>query len=400
MGDRVASAGPGGTAVAALVFLRWLARGDAAARSRGRVYPPWMEAGAAFSPLDDPRAAIDDALRQLRAFGRADLAILFATSEHAEEIRALSARIRAGLGQPVLVGASTSGVISSAGEHEDQPGLGLLALRGVRASATLAFDAEALRTALAAPFALAFPDPRRIDASVVEAIETSPVPLAGGGIAGSGQSLFALAGSTSGEGGCAVATLDGCSAQVVVAHGVQTAGAFRAVTRARRNAILEIEGRPAPEALAAHIRASPGGTEQLGNLLFLALRRAGEAGHVVRPIVGVDAAAGALLLPEELPANVEVAFGMRETLGAVRALHTALEEVRARGPVDAALYFNCAGRGSRLHLEPDADLHAIRRALPDVPLLGMTSSFELARVGAFNRMLMYSGVLVALRSGG
>lgn len=359
-----------------------------------------MRAAAAWSNRELPGDACDDLIRQLRGFGNANLVFLFATSAYGEEIREIAQRLRTALGDAHVLGGSTTGVIDVHGEHEDQPGIGALALADVQCAVKLAFDAASVRDLLAQPgFALVLPDPRRLEVSVLEAIATAPADVAGGGIAGDGQALFALADSAAGEGGCAIARLGGCGIQLAVAQGAEPSTPFMKVTRARRNALLELDGRPAAEHLADHVRSSPGGTDQLANLLFVALRGPGEPSFEVRPIVGVEGPSGAVVLPDNVPEGAEVAFAMRETLGAMRALHDALAAVSQDGPARAALYFNCAGRGQRLHLEPDADLVAIRRALPGVPLLGMTSSFELARAGERNRMLMYSGVLVVFRDG-
>jgi small ligand-binding sensory domain FIST len=206
-----------------------------------------------------------------------------------------------------------------------------------------------------------------------------------------------MAGGAVGEVPCALGELSGVQAQVAVAQGAEPAGPFTPITRSRRCAVLELGGQPAALALRAHLKAHAEDSQQLANLLFVALRQPGAAGYAVRPIVGVDAQSGAVQLPDAVEPGDELAFAWRNTVAAVRDLKRVLAEVQAPGQVRAALYFNCAGRGRSLHLEPDADLHAIRAALPGVPLLGMSASFELGPVDGACRLLMYSGVLVTLR---
>ena len=359
-----------------------------------------MEAAVGHSTREDPREALDEALAQVAPalHGRAELAVLLATSDYADDAQCLAARACMALGRPALVGGSTTGVITADGEHEDQRGLALLAIRGVRARAALISScADLERFSRPATLRLALPDPRRLDPELLNAVCTQPGALAGAGLAGRSQALFALADTAAGEGPVAMAEIEGLVSQVVVAQGADPVTDFEPVTRARRNSVLEIGGRKACVGLKAHLEKNLADNSQLPNLLFVALRKPGADSHVVRPIVGVEEASGALQLPDEIEEGMELAFAWRETLGAVRDLNRALKRIEKPEQVKAALYFNCDGRGRKLHLEPDADLRAIRTALPNVPIIGMTSSFELGPAGDRSRLLMYSGVLVALR---
>lgn len=358
-----------------------------------------MHAAVGFSSEDDAGLAVDEALAAVarRLQGRADLVLLFATGDHAEQIQLVRDRVLQRLAPGALLGCSTAGVISPEGEHEDERGLGILALSGVQAETALLTTAEQLAElpTAGAALTLALPDPMGLDHDLLEGFAAIP-RLAGGAISGPRCAMFTFTGSHSGEGLTGVAVLRGLKARVGVTQGATPAGAFRRVTRSRRNAVLELDGASAGEALRAHVQAVGSQAEELlPALLYAAVRRQGEAEHVIRPIVAVDAQAGGFLLPDELEEGVELAFAFRETLAAMRDRAAMLAKVtEGMGSPAAALYFNCGGRGARLHLEPDADLQAITRALPGVPLLGMTSSFELAGP----RLLMYSGVLVLLGS--
>ena len=357
-----------------------------------------MDAAVGHSHLEDPREALDQVRAQVGAAlgGPADWGVLFATSSFAAELAPWVRR----LGCSALVGGSTTGVITCDGEHAHRHGVGLLAVRGVSARARLVSDAAGLRAALAPPAALrvVLADPRQLDPAMVEALGAAPHALVGGGVTGDAE-LFVATNQATGEGLMAACAVNGLRAQRAVAQGAEPVSAFMPVTRARGSAVLELGGVPATLALRSYVgdRALP--AAQLPNLLFAALRRPGEAGYAVRPIVGIDEAAGALRLFDGSPSpGTLLAFAWRESLSARRALEAALAELHADpSPIRAALYFNCAGRGEALHPWPDADVAQIRAALPGVPLLGMSSAFELAPVDARNRVLMYAGVLVALR---
>jgi hypothetical protein len=68
--------------------------------------------------------------------GRADLAIVFATGEHADEIPSLLASVERSAGTPYVVGCSASGVIAGGRELEDGPAIGVLSIRSDAIRAT------------------------------------------------------------------------------------------------------------------------------------------------------------------------------------------------------------------------------------------------------------------------
>jgi small ligand-binding sensory domain FIST len=360
----------------------------------------------AYSALPDTQDAVAQVLADLRGEGGCAVAIVFATPHHSEGVRALLSRLRLGLGTKVLFGGSTTSVISPAGEHEEDgaPGLGVLALWGVEARTSLATSAPEAEAffAEATPegLVLALPDPRRLDPGLLGAL-LKPRPggrLVGAGVGGSDEGFFGLCGVDAGEGLCPLLQLSGVRVSVGVTQGVQPATAFAPVTRARRQALLEIGGEKAIEVFSAFVQAQKwGGTEPLPSALFVALRgRDGEEAWT-RPIVGVDPHRGALLVQGEVLEGQQVAFALRETLGALRDRQRMLAALQAESPrPQALLYFNCVGRGQSLHLEPDADLKAIHAAFPGVPLLGMAAAFELGPREGRPWLHMYSGVLVAL----
>jgi small ligand-binding sensory domain FIST len=365
-----------------------------------------MRAALGHSSLPDTAQAVEQALDQVRSTldGRADFALLFATSEHAEGVRHLAARAALALGRPALLGGSTTGVITTESENEQRCGLGILALQGVRAQALLASDVTQLRTLLkqrsAERLLLALPDPRRLDPALLSALlEPGDGVLAGAGISGEEQALFGLAGLDAGEGQCPAAMLEGLRYHVGVAQGAEPASEFVPITRSRRNAVLELGGQPAAQCFRRFLQAQGiERHEQLPPVLFVALRDPGASEHLIRAIVGVDPDSGAVVVQAAMESGMELAFAWRETLAAMRDRDRMLKTLRAtpQTPVRAALYFNCMGRGRSLHLEDDADLRAIRSAFPGVPVIGMASSFELGPLAGKTRLLMYSGVLVLL----
>ena len=116
----------------------------------------------------------------------------------------------------------------------------------------------------------------------------------------------------------------------------------------------------------------------------------------VRPIMAVDPASGGIVLGEDLKEGTYLTFVLREKTWAHQELEANLQGIRSRlgkqGP-GFGFYFNCAGRGSHLYGEPDHDVRLIRRYLGNFPLIGMSSSFELAPQGDQLAIHGFTGVL-------
>lgn len=123
-------------------------------------------------------------------------------------------------------------------------------------------------------------------------------------------------------------------------------------------------------------------------------------GHaLVRGISGVDPARSGVHVGEEVRVGDRIAFATLDSGAARDDLEAMLRDLGRRtggGAAIAALYFNCAGRGSALYGAQNVDSRAIRDRLRDVPFAGMQSSFEIAPFDGRPRLHLYSGVLALL----
>ncbi len=169
------------------------------------------------------------------------------------------------------------------------------------------------------------------------------------------------------------------------------------VTRARGPMLHEIDGQPALERLG-HATATM--TEHPLILLAMAaganpLAPEGRS-LALRPIQGVDPSRGSLILQDEVPEGSRVAFAVRDAHSARTDLDAHLRSL-ARGCAgtepEFGIYFNCAGRASALYKSPDVDVRLIRSQFPQMPFVGMHSTFELAPLGGEVVPQIYSGVL-------
>ena len=383
--------------------------------------------GVAVNP-DGFTAAGLAAHRALVAAGPApvEIAIVFSGTRHDEdEYSGVLSAVRRTIPDAVIVGCSATGVLTGAEEVENATAVAVLALGGqplpkplfipgVRAEpriagARLGREALALLGGDATGAAVAvLVDPAELDATDFVA-----------GIADAAPDLIITgAGASGGESGCRVfwqdaAQADACVALVIprdlhpslgMTQGCQALGDPLTITAAEGNLILEIEGRPAIEALERAL-SNPRhpGLRQMAKHLLAGISELGAGGrsdYVVRPFAIAESDRPALAVAEPVRAGQTICFTMRDAIGAREDMKAMLDEqaeAREARPDSApkfGVYFNCAGRGSDLYGQPGLDPELIQRRFGPLPLAGIQSSFEIAPTCGRPRIHMLTGVLL------
>lgn len=172
---------------------------------------------------------------------------------------------------------------------------------------------------------------------------------------------------------------------------------LRKVTRSRGPILHELEGAPALERL----------TEATENLqehpLVMVAVGAGEAplsptgrSLALRAIQGIDPNRGALMMGEEIPVGSRVAFAVRDAHASRVDLEAQLMGLRthcAGSSPEFGVFISCAGRGSGLYGAENVDVRLIKKVFPNMPLVGMHSTFELAPFDGRTVSQIYTGVL-------
>lgn len=169
------------------------------------------------------------------------------------------------------------------------------------------------------------------------------------------------------------------------------------VTRSEGPTVHEIDHLSALERL----EESTVGLEA-GSLVLLAVG-AGErpldpAGRslALRPILGVDPSRGSILIDEPIPPNATVAFAVRDAHSARTDLDAHLRTLRNQNAGSAhgfGIYVSCAGRGRSLYKSPDVDTRIIAAQFPNMPFVGLQSTFEIAPLSGALTPQLYAGVL-------
>lgn len=355
----------------------------------------------------------------------ADFALVFATAEHGPGYSLLLRTVTETARAAHVVGCSAGGVLTNDGEVERAPGVAVLTVRTDAFSATRFFVpqlrgrgqevaqevADRVRPHLQRENLLViFPDTYNFNFSTVAAgfAQTLPhVPVVGGGASedGSVGETFQLCGDTvSNNALCGVLLSGNLRHTIGVTHACQPLGPVRTITKAQRNLILELDGKPAFKVFSETVR--PPLIEDLRRaaaFVFVGLpvhqeeKQSTPPEYVVRNIVGFDPHQGIVAIGEEVHAGQQMLFTLRDGSGARADLQRTLaRQVAAwegRTP-GFGLYFDCIGRGSGLYGLADIDTSYIAQALGNIPLIGFFTGCEIAPIGLQSSLHQYSGVLV------
>jgi small ligand-binding sensory domain FIST len=368
------------------------------------------------------RAAARQALERSGAV-EADWALVFITSGHRPQFAAMLGEIQKTLGTTSVAGCSASGVLTGTEEVEGRPAVAVLAVKSdsldamtllaplgendpVPAATEIAGRLKGRRDGLL----VLLPDPftARPDHLLHEIDRAAPGCEAVGG-ASSGDSgksgTFQFYGRNVASRAVAGLHLAGDLRRTIgITQGCQPLGPPALVTSGDGNVILEVNGRPALEELRARLPAPLAGElGRLGGHLFVGLPpdpRQDEilpGEYLVRSLVGVDEARGALIVAATVRAGEPLYFVLREGHSAREDLKQMLQRMGAAAPsARFGLYFNCAARGSSLYGLPGIDTAYISSVFGEVPIIGFFGNAEIAPLRGQNRLFTYTGVLALI----
>jgi small ligand-binding sensory domain FIST len=382
-------------------------------------------AAAALDP--DASAAADRLVADVSGAlpgGRADVAFLFVGRPHAGRAEDVLRRVRAALGDPVVVGCTAGGVIGGGREHEAAPALSLLAGRAPgTALHPFAFPDAALPDADAGPAAwhalvgappaanpsfvvVADPTTTRADALLRGLDFAYPGSVKVGGLASGadrpgGQALFA-GDRVERSGVVGVAFSGALGLSPAVAQGCRPIGPAGRITDCEGNLLRRIDGATAVEALRSALAGASERDRALARTsLFLGFETdpfgAQDDAWLVRNIAGADRAGG-LWVGEALRVGRRVRFQVRDRVSSSEDLERTLEHAQGEGePPEAALLFSCLGRGMPLYGTPDHDSRTFRARFGDVPIGGFFCAGEIGPVGGSTYLHGYTSSFGLLR---
>lgn len=387
-----------------------------------------LHAGVGLSThRNTERAAVEAAQTALTRSGSdtADLALVFATTEHGPNYGLLLRTIKDVAHATHVVGCSGGGVLTTDGEVERAPGVAVLTVRADTFAASRFFVpqlrgrgyetgkevAARIQPHLGADNLLVvFPDTYNFNAaSFFRGLsEAAPnLPVVGGGASEDGTlgETFQLCGDTvSNDAVCGVLLSGQFHHTIGIAQACQPISPVHTVTKSHKNLILELDGRPAFAVFAEVVRQPLlDDLRRAAAFVFVGLpvdaerQRIARGEYVVRNIVGVDPNQGIVAIADEIRQGQKMVFTLRDGDGSRDDLQVTLEAQAQAWEGQApgfGLYFDCVGRGSGLYGFPDLDTSYIKQYLGDVPVIGFFTGCEIAPIQRQPSLHQYSGVLV------
>ncbi|MCC5653097.1 FIST C-terminal domain-containing protein [Nostoc sp. XA013] len=386
-----------------------------------------MQWANALSTRHSLEAAVTDVVERAVSSltAPADLGLVFISSAFASEYSRLLPLLTEKLSVPVLIGCSGGGVIGTTVSGETQEleaepaiSLTLAHLPGVKVQ-VFHVVAEELPDLDSSPDAWvdligvpASPTPQFILLSssfasgindLLQGLDFAyPGSVIVGGQAsggGMGGRVALFCNDTEGEkcqslyreGTVGIALTGNIVLETIVAQGCRPIGKPLQVTKADRNIILELDEQ-VPLVVLRDLIASLSEQERTlaQHSLFvgvamdefkLALQ---QGDFLIRGILGVDPAAGAIAIGDRVRPGQRLQFHLRDAQASAEDLELLLQSYQTQRESEpsavAALMFACLGRGEGLYGKPNFDSELFRRYLSDIPVGGFFCGGEIGPV--------------------
>jgi small ligand-binding sensory domain FIST len=363
-------------------------------------------------------------LRQTLRAPRVSLGLLFMTPHYFADAARILEVLRVNAEIPLLIGCSSTSLISDAREIEDEQGLVVslfslpgAELRGVHFTQEQVEEANgpgywALETGLTAEQLngwLAFADPFNMDAEAWlrgwnEAY--APKPFVGGLASGDFSqrtTQLYLNGDVFEEGGVAVAVAGEVELQSVISQGCTPIGQTWTITKTEGNILKKIANRPAYEVLQETFLSLSEAEQRKarGNLFVgLVVNEYLEDFHrgdfLVRNILGGDPQSGSLSIGAMPREGQTMQFQRRDAAAATEdmtALLDRLLQTLGGRTIYGGCLCTCNGRGHRLFGRPNHDAGLTREKLGPIELAGFFCNGEIGPIGEKNFLHGYTASL-------
>lgn len=382
-----------------------------------------MKCASALSTLAETDAAVQavlDEVGQQLGDQAADLALAFATTQHAEGLGRLADEALArGLTLHVLACTGES-IVGDGREIESGPALSLWAARlpnGLNIqpirmtfdgthiegwpSSEAEFEPNDDRTLLLLADPFSFPT----DEWLHWQREHEPTLRVVGGMASGGfqpgVNRLALDSDVYREGAVGLLLEGPLAIRTVVSQGCRPIGRPWIVTRSRENLIQELGRRPALEAFREVFNELDENDQELvqqglhlGRVINEYQESFDRGDFLVRNVIGADSEGG-IGITDSVRIGQTVQFHVRDAATADEDLRALLSEVQPReGQVAGALLFTCNGRGSRLFSQPHHDALAIREQFGEIPTAGFFAMGEIGPIGGQNFLHGFTACVV------
>jgi small ligand-binding sensory domain FIST len=250
------------------------------------------------------------------------------------------------------------------------------------------------------PSFIAFADPFAFDSNSFLAglnLAYPGMPVVGGLASAAsrpGENILILDGEILREGVIGVCLTGNVRVDTVVSQGCRSTGETFIVTRAQRNIVYELAGRPFYKVLEEVLSKASEYDRQLArDAIFIGIAmneykdsfKRGD--FLIRAVMGVDPQSGAGAVGDHMRVGQTVQFHLRDVKTANEDLHELLKQYKIKKQATAAhgaLVFSCNGRGFNLFKERDHDIRTIQQYLGPLPAAGFFCAGEIGPVGGVN----------------
>jgi small ligand-binding sensory domain FIST len=383
--------------------------------------------------------------------GGVDLAMLFVSSHHIANIAVIAGAVRRELRADCLIGVSADGVVGGDRELERTAGVSLLCAR-LPGVSLVPFTGEDLSPFDESPEGLAkmgrgfgadadlratflFVDPFSVPVmGLLPAMNKARAGAAGGhgcifgglasGATSPGGNVLLLDDAVHKSGLVGVSLKGPVRVDPVVSQGCRGFGPNLVVTKARKNIILELGGRPALHVVRDVVEELPDEDKKLlekglfvGRVINEYKDRFGRDDFLIRNVVGVDENHNAVAVSDFLKVGQTVRFHLRDAKTADEDLAMLLDAQQLRDPPVGGMLITCNGRGTRLFESANHDAEAIARAFapgrggeelakggteidpegPTLPLAGFHAAGEIGPVGGDSYLHGHTACLALFR---
>jgi small ligand-binding sensory domain FIST len=380
--------------------------------------PSPLRFASALSTEPDPIAAATQVCQLVRERLQAtpDLVVMFVSSRHLAAADALAPLVCDALGTENLIGCTAEGIIGVGREVEFEPAISLWAASWPGVFATrLQLNYERTREGgtiqgwpeelagewPADAFMLLLGEPLSFhtDLLLERFNEDRPgVPILGGMASGGfnpGENRLFCGREALAEGAVGAFIHGAVKLRSVVSQGCRPIGKPFVVTKAERNVIHELGGRPALIQLKELFDTLPSREQvqvqrnlHVGRVISEYQETFGQGDFLVRNVIGIDPSNGAIAMGDYIRAGQTIQFHVRDQEAADAELKQMLAAVKKSGQPQplGGLLFCCNGRGTRMFSQSDHDAGLIAKLLGDIPLAGLFAAGELGPVGNQNFM--------------
>ena len=374
-----------------------------------------MQFASALTTKTEWTEAVEDLGRQVAAQigpAKTDLAVLFAHPKFIPQIDDLIESAQKAVGARHLIGCTGAGIIGIDREVEQKPAISVLVAelpevgfapfhlteKELEESSGPGFWHFQLELEPgASPNFILLVDPFTTRAmQLVDALaEAYPqAPMIGGLASGAqqpGENRLFLDGETYDEGAVGLGLTGKVALRTVVSQGCRPIGEPFTVTRADKNIVFELAGRPPMKVLQEMLPQLPARDQKLArSALFLGRvineyqEQFSRGDFLIRNLIGSDPQSGALAVGDLMRTGQTVQFQVRDAETADEDLRHLLEKERhelSGNQPRGALLFSCLGRGEGMYGAAHHDIKAVQENLGPMPVAGFFCNGEIGPVG-------------------